>query len=344
MRKVLKFLLIFSLILGLLYLLGPRPATPTLSGLYPEVATNLAELERNINAGEAKVANLRPDNQARIIWQDSSRREATEYSVVYLHGFSASYYEGYPINQQFAQRYGCNLYLPRLAGHGIEDKDAFLEVSPDKLMQSAREALAVGNRLGEKVILMCTSTGATLGLYLAAEHPDKVHALIIYSPLIDFYHSALDLLDKPWGLQIARTINQDYYQVRKDIANEQVAQYWTNKFRLEGAVMLKNLVAHSMLPETFSKVKQPLFLGYYYKDEEHQDQTVSVAAMRKMFKQLGTPDSLKQQSAFPKAGHHVIASRAISRDIEGVRQATYEFADKVLGLKAIDALEPSEAE
>ena len=35
-------------------------------------------------------------------------------SVVYLHGFSASQEEGDPVHYDFAQKFGCNLFLAAL--------------------------------------------------------------------------------------------------------------------------------------------------------------------------------------------------------------------------------------
>ena len=72
-----------------------------------------------------------------------------------------------------------------------------------------------------------------------------------------------------------------------------------------------------MTPEQFQKVKQPVFMGYYYKDEEHQDKVVSVPAMLAMFDELGTPADKKQKMAFPNAGEHVIASHFTSGDLDG---------------------------
>ena len=41
---------------------------------------------------------VKPENEARIIWQNDSLKNKTEYAVVYLHGFSASQEEGDPVH------------------------------------------------------------------------------------------------------------------------------------------------------------------------------------------------------------------------------------------------------
>jgi hypothetical protein len=50
-----------------------------------------------------------------------------------------------------------------------------------------------------------------------------------------------------------------------------------------------------MKESTFKKVTQPSLLLYYFRDKDHQDPVVKVSAMKRMFVQLGTPDSLKRE-------------------------------------------------
>ena len=78
-------------------------------------------------------------------------------------------------------------------------------------------------------------------------------------------------------------------------------QYWYGKYCIQATVQLEELIETTMKESTFKKVKQPLLLLYYYKDEEHQDTVVKVSAMKRMFMQLGTPDSLKRQTAIPES-------------------------------------------
>ena len=51
---------------------------------------------------------------------------------------------------------------------------------------------------------------------------------------------------------------------------------------------------------------------YYYKDEVHQDSVVSVAAMKKMFEELGTSSSMKRAVDLPNAGNHEYAFKMIN--------------------------------
>ena len=85
-----------------------------------------------------------------------------------------------------------------------------------------------------------------------------------------------------------------------------------------------------MTEETFKKVTQPALMLYYYKDEIHQDSTVKVSAMKKMFDELGTPPDKKSLMAMPNTGNHVIASYIKSKDVEGVENQIEDFFKNVL--------------
>jgi pimeloyl-ACP methyl ester carboxylesterase len=319
--------------LGLLYALGPQPSQPKLDGILPQVPTELPALEQWLNRQEANFKTIRPDNQARIVWANDSLKQKTQVSVVYIHGFSASQAEGEPIHREFARRYGCNLYLARLAGHGLDTADTFIDLTPEQLVASAKQAVAVGQQLGQEVVLMATSTGASLALYIASQNPD-IKGLILYSPLIRLYDPASVILDKPWGLQFARLVfGSETTRYPEAFPNEK--QFWTKDYRLEGIISLRSLIAHSMTPENFQAVRQPTLVAYYYKNEQEQDQVVSVEAMREMFVELGTPADKKREIALPNVGDHVIASYLKSKDLDAVRKTTYSFAEEVLGLKPV---------
>ena len=335
MKKIFKILLIAVVALVFAYLAGPKPDKPKLTNDLPVVSSDLAQLESQILDRE-KTYVLKPDNQARFVWANDSSKEKTEYALLYLHGFSACWYEGSPVNVDFARHFGCNAYFPRLADHGLNTTEALADMTSDRLWESAKEALMVACQLGEKVVIMSTSTGGTLALKLAAEFPERIHGLILFSPNVKINNSMAWMLSKPWGLQIARKNTGSNYRVWSEKWDSKDCQYWFCKYRLEGVVNLQVLVETLMKEEVFRKVNTPVFLGYYYKDEEHQDKTVRVDAALKMFDELGTPAAMKMKQAFPEAGDHCIASELYSKSVDEVRQVTFAFAEKALGMKPIN--------
>jgi esterase/lipase len=324
-----KFAIAIVLLVGL-YLIGPTPETPRYEASLPQIPTQAEALENYVSEKESKL-NLKPDNEALIVWNDPQTKEKTEIAVVYLHGFSASREEGAPTHREFAKKYGCNLYLARLSDHGILTDDAMVDFTPDRVWESAKEAYAIGLSLGEEVILMSTSTGGTLALLLASEY-DQIRGLINYSPNIEINDPNAFLLNDPWGLQIAQLVfGGKYRDLEKD---DEYRRYWDDKYRLEAVVNLQELVETACTTERFSKIKEPVFNGVYYKNENEQDEVVKVSAVRKMHDELGTPPSQKRLVEFPEARAHVIANGQYSSASEDVLNATYSFAEEVLKMQS----------
>jgi pimeloyl-ACP methyl ester carboxylesterase len=312
-----------------IYLSGPKPETPVLSKAMPVVPTEPSALEDYIESNESKHP-VRPGNEARIVWSDDSTKRKTPYSVVYLHGFFASEKEGDPVHKDFAKEFGCNLYLARLADHGIDTVDQLINFTVDRGWESAKQALAIGKALGEKVILMSTSSGGTFALLLAAEFPDDVDVLINMSPNIRINHPLAFVGNDPWGVHIGRLAEGGKYHV--SIMDSLRARYWYEKFRLEAVAQLQELLEEKMNAATFNKIHCPSLTLYYYKIETEQDPQVKVSAMLDMHKQLGTPDSLKVAVSMPNAGAHVLGSSLASKDVAGVYEEIRKFAIEKLHL------------
>lgn len=328
-----KRYMIFILVVGILaivYWIGPRLERKELNTTLPVVPVGIDSIGKYVQEHEAAYP-VKPNNESTILWGDSVGRPTT-YVLLYLHGFSASRYEAYPLTHDFVEEFRVNAYLPRLAGHGLQVDDPLLDMTPANLYESAKEALVIAHRLGKKVIIMGTSTGCTLALMLAADFPHLVDALILYSPNIKIKNPLAFLLSGPWGLQISRAIHGGKYALSDDPADSEDCKYWYCKYRVEAQVYLQQLLDMRMNREEFAKVHQPVFLGYYYKDSDHQDQTVEIKAALKMFDELGTPEKEKVKIAFPEAGAHVIACELTSQAVAEVRQQTFLFAREVLGM------------
>ena len=323
--RILKIVILFLIALFVIYFLGPQPPKPILNDVLPTIVS-INALDAHIAAMEAS-HKIKPNNQAKIIWADSSKTQ-TEYAIVYLHGFSASQMEGDPVHQNIAKQFHCNLYLARLAEHGIDTTEDLMNLTAEKYWESAKMAYAIGKQIGKKVILMGTSTGGTLALQLAATYPE-IAGLILYSPNIEVFNPSAPLLDNPWGLQIGRAVlKSNYVDIKyKDSA---YPKYWNSHYRIEAVVNLQNLLEATMTEATFKKINQPTLALYYYKDEAHQDNVVKVSAIQKMMQQIATPSDLKMEMAMPNTGNHVIASPIVSNDIVSVEKATAKFMKDII--------------
>jgi len=323
-----KIILIISFFI-LIFLLGPKIEKPIIFKDLPKIKLSINEVKSWIHQKELKFINIKEGNESRIIFYDSVPKK-TNLSIVYLHGFSGSSQDGSPVHINTAKKLKSNIYLPRLYAHGLNSDEPLLEYTGEKYLDSAREALAIGKIIGEKVILMCTSTGCSAALALAANHP-QVSALVMYAPNIRITHPLDFVATLPWGLYIVRLVEGGKYHY---ITNtwEDKEKFWTTKYRLEAPIEMQNLLETAMNEEVFRKVMVPTFSGFYYKNEVEQDNVVSVNAMRMMFKQLGTEDSLKLEIAFEDAGGHEIAYNIVNKNYLKVQKSTLNFLQNVFNL------------
>jgi esterase/lipase len=318
--RLLKIVILSIFALIGIYFLGPQPSKPVFNSILPNV-TSINELDQYVAEMES-THKIKPNNEAKIIWADSSKAQ-TEYAIVYLHGFSASQMEGDPVHQNIAKQFHCNLYLARLSEHGIDTTEDLANLTAENYWESAKLAYAIGKKIGKKVILMSTSTGGTLALQLAANYPE-IAGLILYSPNIKVNNPAAPLLNNPWGLQIGRAVLKGNY-VDVKYTDTAYPKYWNTHYRIEAVVALQNLLEATMNETTFKQIHQPCLTLYYFKDESHQDNVVKVDAIKTMMNELATPTHLKLALAMPNTGNHVLASPIVSKDVQGVEIQTAKF-------------------
>ncbi|WP_296622045.1 alpha/beta hydrolase [Marivirga sp.] len=320
-KRILIGLLIVLIGLVVIYLLGPKIDTPSFSQTLPEIPADILTIESWVDEKESELTDIKANNQAQIIWNDE-KFTRTEYAVVYLHGFGASHQEGYPVHRNLADSLKANLFLARQKGHGLSSQEAFKGLTANSYMLSAMEALSIGEQLGDKIILIGTSTGGSQAIWLAAQFPDLIEALVLYSPYIALKDPSNEkLVLGPWGETFTKWVMGG--DVNHEVRPDSVAAYWSEYYHMDAYYSLFSMIHESMQPEVFKKVECPVFMAYYYKDEDNQDQVVSVTAMNQMFEQLATEN--KKALAFPKTGNHVIASDLRSEDWIGVRDSTWKF-------------------
>lgn len=292
------------------------------------------ELEKFIRQQEQSFAPFKKGNEAKIIWANDSKKK-TKYSIVYFHGFTASHGEGDPWHASVARDFSCNLYLPRLHGHGLKRENFLKDFNYPDLLTSAINACLVGRKLGENVLLMGTSTGGALALYAARSGncPIQITALMLASPLIHFYGLHSLFLENKVGRFFAKIIRgKDYkYNLNSGLSPDE-EQIWYPHTPLNAAMELGKMVQHVMKPSLLSNITCPVFTGYYFKNARFHDRVVSPRAILKMVEQLGTPENKKRIVNFPDAETHVIGSGLLSKAVPALIAETTVFLENVVGL------------
>jgi esterase/lipase len=196
-RWLVSAIVVTALVLVALWFMVPRTGVDTAPRF--DTATLGEDLSAWLETREAVFGDIAPGAEKRIVWA-AAEGVRTGWAVVYIHGFSATSEEIRPVPDDVARALGANLYFARLAGHG-RGGDAMATVLPEDWVLDLDEALAIGRRLGDRVLVIATSTGGTLAT-LAATDPGRaegVAGVVLVSPNFRLANpSAQLLLDAPW--------------------------------------------------------------------------------------------------------------------------------------------------
>ncbi|WP_226925939.1 carboxylesterase [Meridianimarinicoccus sp. MJW13] len=243
-----------------------------------------ADLDVWLAEQEAQVANLRDNAAKEIVWAGEPGGQ-TPLSVVYIHGFSATKAELRPLPDMVAASLGANLYLTRLPGHG-RDSAAMGEPEVNDWMTDVAEALAIGASLGERVIVMGNSTGATLAVAAAADPAlnAQMAGLVLMSP--NFGAAGLKGRAIEWPLinSWGRLVIGDTYSFEPRNAGH--AENWTTSYPFEAVARLGAL-SHKVRNMDLGAMTVPAIFFV-----SNEDQVIDPKLARRASADWGAPSEL----------------------------------------------------
>ncbi len=292
---------ILAALLAGIFLVGPRnnfgPDVPTER---PAPPTTIGALDGWIAQQEKAVADIRSGTAKGIVWHGAVG-ERTPWSVVYLHGFSASRLETAPLAEQVAQALGANLFQSRLTGHGRVSPDAMGEARVQDWLADTTEATAIGQLLGEKLLVIGVSTGATLATWLALRPQGRaVAAQVFISPNFGPRDKRSEIINGPWGQQIALALQGDTRGWTPDDPRE--AKAWTSRYPTRALFPMMALVDHVRASD-MAAFQTPLLVLY-----SEQDKTVDPQLTRDVFARIASTHKKAIVVDYSEsAGQHVLA-------------------------------------
>lgn len=182
---------------------------------------------------------LREGCETQLVWQGS--RSKGSLVVVYLHGFSASPREISPVPETIARTLGAHYYAPRLHGHGLGSK-ALGEATAEDWLEDVWDAWSVATSMADRVIIMASSTGATLATSLlrSPRVKAKVHSVIFFSPNFGIKRAHSQLLNWPFGVCLMRWISGHEWAWKP--ADALQAQVWTYRYPVKVLRQVQRLV------------------------------------------------------------------------------------------------------
>jgi alpha-beta hydrolase superfamily lysophospholipase len=263
------------------------------------------DLDRAIADAERAVGGVKPGLEKGITWRDPVIKRRTPLSVVYLHGFSASRKELSPVAEQIADSLGANSFFTRLRAHGRVDGEAFATVRAADWIDDAREAMAIARRIGDSVIVIATSTGATLALEMAAEDPSFIAAMVLVSPNHEPQDPRARFVSGPLGPRLARLIGGSHYGFTP--TNAAHGEFWTSRYRSEAIPAMMDLVNHER-SLNLATLRMPVLTLY-----TKHDKVVRVDLIESQHAAIGS--AAKRIVDVPEATRHEMASDALAPEV-----------------------------
>jgi pimeloyl-ACP methyl ester carboxylesterase len=256
-------------------------------------------------AREAAVPGIREGLAKEIVWAFPASKARTPIAIVYIHGFSASKGEVRPLPDKVAEALGANLFFTRLTGHG-QDGAAMGEATLRAWVNDVAEALALGHRLGERVVVVSTSTGAALATWAATEPAlrDQMTGLVMISPNFGVRAAGAGLLAGPWGLQIARLVAGS--ERGFEPLNDMQARLWTTRYPVEALLPMAAAVELGAEAPVERTAVPALFVF------SERDSVVRPDLMRAVAARWGAPHEILAVEESGDPSNHVIAGDVLS--------------------------------
>ena len=242
---------------------------------------NINSLDKLIEDSENEILNIRPDTEKKIIWANQNKVK-TKISLIFIHGFSATRAELDPVIEMLGKELNANIFFTRLRGHGL-DGEALAEATFDDWMIDTKEAIDIGNAIGDKLILIGCSTGCSL-IHANLQYINNAAAVIYVSPNFgskSYLGKLLIIPGAKWFIPFI--FGKEYSFVPR---NADHARCWTTSYPIKALFAVKDSVVAAYKVKHI-KIKQPVL--FYFSDD---DQVVSAKATRKIISKMGNNVSI----------------------------------------------------
>ncbi|MCB9420318.1 MAG: alpha/beta fold hydrolase [Ardenticatenaceae bacterium] len=296
------FVVALIVVVVVVFLAGPRVKIDTTLRPF----TLPPDLDQYLAESEGCFDDIVPNTEKTIFWAGEPGQK-TAVSIIYLHGFSATRQETAPLADKVAAALGANLFYTRFTGHGRTGQ-AMAEATVNDWLNDTMEAVAIGRRIGEKVIVIGVSTGAAAATWLAAQpHLEDMLAFILISPNYFPHDRSAAILTWPWGEQIATALIGP--ERNWEPSNEAHGRYWTLHYPTKALLPMMGLV--KLVSQTdLSRITRPVLIIYSPQDEVVNPQRAEAA-----FAQMSRADKrIIPIVRAPGESNHVLVGDIMSPD------------------------------
>lgn len=302
-RRTTLVLLGFTALAALAFALGPRVAVDTTIRFDPAVIGD--DPQAYVARTEEALPGIRDGLEKEIVWADPMIHDKTRIAIVYVHGFTASKGEVRPLADEIADQLDANLFYTRLTGHG-QDEAAMAQGSVNAWINDYEEALAIGRAIGDKVVVIGTSTGGSLAAWAATQAgaSDGVAAIAFLSPNFGVQASGAEFLTLPWGKEIAALVaGNEYNSPRRNALHE---KFWTWRFPIAGILPMAAMAKLAYAAPVEKATIPALFI---FSDA---DKIVMPDRTREVAERWGAAHELVPMDGTDDPDNHIIAGDALS--------------------------------
>lgn len=304
-RLVLRFIVVLAALGGLIFWLGPREEVDLHPTFEPRKFGEGVQVY--FESVESAFEDIVPGVEKRVIWQEGFKEQRTPVSILYVHGFSASSEEIRPVPDLLAEALGANLVYTRLQGHG-RSGTAMAEATASGWMVDMVEGLAAARAVGDRVVVISTSTGGTLAAAAAldAEMVQGVGAMIFVSPNFGVNTRGAWIPGLPWARQWLPLLMGETRDVSD--TDPERNKYWSLSYPWEAVVPMTRLV-DVVNAQDFAQAQVPAL--FWFSDD---DQVVRPDRTHEVAQAWGGPATvhLVTMGADDDPASHVVAGRLMS--------------------------------
>lgn len=265
-----------------------------------------ARVEAFLADREAGVEGLRPWCAKRVDWAGAPGLR-TKFSVVYVHGFTASAGEIDPVPGRVAAAVGANVHFTRLAGHGVTGPEALGAATLADWQADCAEALDVGRAIGERVVVISCSTGSTLVVPELARRAEGMALTLFVSPNFAvasrFNQRLLDMPGvRAWGLAITGL----HRRVPEEAPGH--GRWWTLYYKSRAVFAVADAIRAARAVD-LGKITVPA--GFFVHDG---DRVISAPAARAAYEAWGGPKRWHAMGGGTSAWGHVVVGDVFGAD------------------------------
>lgn len=276
---------LMGLALGALVLLvwyfaeRPKLIKPVMPEALPRFQS-LTQLALRLHTREANERGLKPGAEALVVFAQPDQPQRTGLCYLYLHGLSASRQEISPVTETLAAADGANAIYARISGHGM-GTTGMGKYHAGHWLESVWEYWLMARALGDRVVIVATSTGAASAVWLTQQRDvaQHLHALLMIAPNFGVSDKRAFLLTWPGVRTWLPWVAGRYHSWEP--RNKLQAKYWSTTYSTLAWVemqLLLNEIAHI----DYSALTTPLMIQV-----SPEDPVINPMRARAVFEQWG---------------------------------------------------------